>query len=534
MTIDVVIFITLVLVIIYSQVTSSIAEKKRLSKYKVAINKANDFYRFRNYKLALEAYREAKNLRPSNYGSSEPEYQIVKCYFHIGNYNEVLAYSQFENEEDELFYKSKSAIEIGDMRLAKRFIDKGIKLNHSRFRKLKDEIINPVIDFEYFWTSIEINSRRRLLENIQHNSSVNKITAIDFELLFNLEHLDLSCRTESKIYNQIFVKESSYRLKDVSFLKFFNKIKYLNLCGQKDISDLPEIEFLHLLEEINFAYTGISELEGLHLCSNLKFLNFYSTNVSEKTIKSIRISIPNCEINCTISNKYEINSNLQSLVKPLWINKHTNYFGDLRKYFDSLNKNNLQAHYPKFLIPMDFMLYPSKFKEAKILEPLYDRKSIQTIGASEKFFYNYLKKQTSEAIFDNAVLEKHKGYLPKFPDLLLADYENKVFIDIEIDEPYSFTTKQATHFIGTDDDRNFEFLYNNWFVIRFTEEQVIRYPEKCCEFIINIKNKIVAKMSEPQAEFDVEFQFRQTPWTKEEAFKLMAEKYREEYLDKLI
>lgn len=67
-----------------------------------------------------------------------------------------------------------------------------------------------------------------------------------------------------------------------------------------------------------------------------------------------------------------------------------------------------------------------------------------------------------------------------YPDFIYQDASG-LCIDIEIDEPYVLDTKKPIHYQGVDDARNAYFLRKNWVVVRFTEEQVVRYPKQCCK-----------------------------------------------------
>jgi very-short-patch-repair endonuclease len=67
-----------------------------------------------------------------------------------------------------------------------------------------------------------------------------------------------------------------------------------------------------------------------------------------------------------------------------------------------------------------------------------------------------------------------------YPDFVYSD-SSGLCIDIEIDEPYALHSRQATHYRGKDDRRNAFFLRHQWAVVRFSEEQVVRYPHLCCQ-----------------------------------------------------
>ena len=88
------------------------------------------------------------------------------------------------------------------------------------------------------------------------------------------------------------------------------------------------------------------------------------------------------------------------------------------------------------------------------------------------------------------------------PDFAYVDPENNwLSIDIEIDEPY--TPRQysnnsqliPTHYIGQDDERNYFFQEHDWYVIRFSERQVILYPKSCCKVIAKLIYEITGNES---------------------------------------
>jgi Protein of unknown function (DUF559) len=61
-------------------------------------------------------------------------------------------------------------------------------------------------------------------------------------------------------------------------------------------------------------------------------------------------------------------------------------------------------------------------------------------------------------------------------------------IDIEIDEPYVYETGQPTHYLNGDKDtrRNAFFLERGWIVIRFSEEQVMKFGQGCCREVAQV------------------------------------------------
>lgn len=107
------------------------------------------------------------------------------------------------------------------------------------------------------------------------------------------------------------------------------------------------------------------------------------------------------------------------------------------------------------------------------------------IGASEIVF-----KQVLERHFPGRVQTQLRfpidgtDYSYSIDFAILFD-EIGLAIDCEIDEPYAYNSRKPTHCVDQpqDSQRNSFFLEGNWIVIRFGEEQVVRYPESCCKQI---------------------------------------------------
>ncbi len=107
-------------------------------------------------------------------------------------------------------------------------------------------------------------------------------------------------------------------------------------------------------------------------------------------------------------------------------------------------------------------------------------------GISETFFMPYLEHR-----FPNQV---HTGLSIKFnytesykieysPDFVLWIKAENIIIDIEIDEPYTMGSRKPIHFDDIDAGRDNFLCENGWYVIRFAEEQILRYPQACIELL---------------------------------------------------
>lgn len=110
-------------------------------------------------------------------------------------------------------------------------------------------------------------------------------------------------------------------------------------------------------------------------------------------------------------------------------------------------------------------------------------KSDATNGISESYFITELtKKNTDFRCFYNIKIGTYS------PDIFIKTGSGK-FLDIEIDERYDLITEAPTHFkneegIHSDSNRNIFFISRGIVVVRFTENQVISYTDKCIDMIL--------------------------------------------------
>ena len=153
-------------------------------------------------------------------------------------------------------------------------------------------------------------------------------------------------------------------------------------------------------------------------------------------------------------------------------------------------------------------------------------------GISEDYFAKKLSKEFT--ILTNQRISYLDTFL--YPDILLI-YDN-LYIDIEIDEPYSNDDGSPIHYLEEDEDeelcsidsrRNDYFNEQGFEVIRFAEEQIYLDPEECVNTIkrvINcLKNAQTQKIKKP-TEYSLD------KWTKEQALIMSYKKYRNYYINK--
>ena len=190
------------------------------------------------------------------------------------------------------------------------------------------------------------------------------------------------------------------------------------------------------------------------------------------------------------------------------------------------------GHYPVLLLPTDKAIYSKEEPNYNISPGFTYTLNLNNdiFGASEKYFFLKLTKYFgSDKVFHNAVLVTvNKNNF--IPDFAYFDEEKHIYVDIEIDEPYSFKTKEPLHYGICDHNRNVFMRRGGWAVIRFSEKQVVQQPDACCKFIATyLAYAYIDKTkSEP---FDlIDEVLIHKRWTKGEAEQLVLSDYRKKYL----
>lgn len=135
-------------------------------------------------------------------------------------------------------------------------------------------------------------------------------------------------------------------------------------------------------------------------------------------------------------------------------------------------------------------------------------------------------------ISGNTRLNTGKSTRPFEPDIaIIGKSEENIRIDIEIDEPYAGITRQPTHCLGDDINRDNYFKDRGWIVIRFSEYQVHTQEKECLKFIANLLSKINSKYEIPNELKSYGQLDKEKVWNLVKAQKWEKEKYRESYLN---
>jgi very-short-patch-repair endonuclease len=153
-------------------------------------------------------------------------------------------------------------------------------------------------------------------------------------------------------------------------------------------------------------------------------------------------------------------------------------------------------------------------------------------GHSESQFEYDLWRYFPGKIHTGLLMPRPDQASPYTPDFTYIDPCSNLHIDIEVDEPYTYDTRQPLHYLNCpkDQQRNRRFLEWGWVVIRFSEVQVVKHPASCCKTIASVVGQITGDNS-------LMVSFRQVPtlkpepcWTHQDAKHMAEAHYRESYL----
>lgn len=129
-------------------------------------------------------------------------------------------------------------------------------------------------------------------------------------------------------------------------------------------------------------------------------------------------------------------------------------------------------------------------KSCKQLQQFNKQITMPSFEHTDKIKHNPAEKKFARLIEKSFKIKAHlDAYLSTlgtiwYPDILLMIYGKNIVLDIEIDEPYVWNTKQPIHYDTSDDNLRDQMLTDNgWIVIRFTERQIKSQPVECIRFI---------------------------------------------------
>lgn len=148
-------------------------------------------------------------------------------------------------------------------------------------------------------------------------------------------------------------------------------------------------------------------------------------------------------------------------------------------------------------------------------------KNVPYRGKYEDNFFSALMDRFPDFVKIN----RKKG--PYYPDIVLCvDAYN--YIDVEIDEPYELSENKEIHYIGCgDEDRNEYFVNKNWFVLRFSEQNIKDHLEQCIDLIDNLTSFLKeCKIKYLENFIKVNNEISHPQWTIEQARLMRIRKFR--------
>ena len=122
-------------------------------------------------------------------------------------------------------------------------------------------------------------------------------------------------------------------------------------------------------------------------------------------------------------------------------------------------------------------------------------------GMAEIYLTMWIKDHGLENFYDSQAV-RLAGHRYE-PDLVYADVERGIFIDIENDEPYTYARHLPTHVKGRDDERNRCFTSAGWVVLRFSERQVLEQTAGVVRSVMDVVCAIAPDVPMPAVLQDV-------------------------------
>lgn len=189
-------------------------------------------------------------------------------------------------------------------------------------------------------------------------------------------------------------------------------------------------------------------------------------------------------------------------------------------------------HYPKVdiygFIPN--VKPPIEFGMDFIQVDYFSENEFPASGRADFYFLKFLQENIDKDKFTSL---KYKC-LYYFPDIVYADFNKQIFIDIEIDEPYTISNKIPIHYIGKDKKRDLEISMAGWRIIRFTERQVFLYPMECCKFVAEVISYLTLDKAISNKFNSIQNVPFEKEWSIDEAKQFALSKYRDTYTKKIL
>lgn len=243
------------------------------------------------------------------------------------------------------------------------------------------------------------------------------------------------------------------------------------------------------------------------------FLMGYKLNVGKAESKYRTCKLSQIEIDeLTKDAKKKYQQNLISYRKL-----KDEYEDKLSEYNQKLDTQaTILDRHAKIIIPTIFKRIMITYPELKDCENPPQRGKLE-----DKLFYSLMQNHPSYVKMDKAL-----GCY--FPDLVIHN-GCSCPIDLEIDEPYELKSKKEIHYTGCgDEERNKFFTSNDWFVLRFSENQIKNHLKEC----VTIVNALVhfIEWGDSSQLYEIESMINEISeprWSKEQARMFAIDNYRD-------
>ena len=225
-----------------------------------------------------------------------------------------------------------------------------------------------------------------------------------------------------------------------------------------------------------------------------------------------------------------------------------------------------KPEYPTFLTSFRFMTWKEFHHKRLDLGSVLAKSSLGTsieyeksknyrTGISEGHFGSALVDWFNSCVFTEVGVYSANLNTILLPDFLIYDSRTNFHLAIEVEEPYTYNTKEPIHYISEnwssgsgvamaygdaydaypagDSDvrfRNDEISKCGWFVATFSEKLVVKQANECCKFLAERIESILGRSLSRMDPRGFRLPDRDPMWTYEEAAALAAKDYRLSYL----
>ncbi|MHA7128630.1 hypothetical protein [Algoriphagus namhaensis] len=336
------------------------------------------------------------------------------------------------------------------------------------------------------------------LFNLIERKNLEKETSLPYYAIANIlfKTVDKNLFFEKKVlyFNQIsvqgkynnYIHRNDLFLYDLDFLIEFRNLEAISLCGQSKI--------------VNHGVLG-------NLKNKLKEINLLFTTVDfDKYLKDLGIDVSNTKTH-----------NLSTL--PFYL--HNNQF-HLAKEKDEIYKKEIESYlkiydqkpYPRFIYPITYLKRIDFSKHLNSRQPSkYTQFKNKT--TSSLLLYNKIQEIRPRLVSLEMALKYDNIEEYEVPYLSIIDHLNQIFISIEISEYYDKETFEPINYIGYLNKKDLKFIYNNWYVIKFTESQIQKNINDCTKYILKVYSHLISHTLGIDSSDIPEFESPENPWEKE-------------------